>query len=196
MLKEEFHAVVRQHEAPLIRYAVSILHNEHDAQDIVQDGFIRFLKECDLDKDGGGIDNVRAWLYRVVHNLAVNHLRKRQLPEKFVQQEQAEDMTDDASPDKHLSVKEECETAGIMLSTLKEREQQILILKIVEDKSYKEIASLMNLTISNIGFILHNALGKLRKKMTSSEPPSKNDQEPDSDSFSEMYKDLLVQSEE
>ena len=45
---------------------------------------------------------------------------------------------------------------------MNEREREIVILKMEHDKSYKEIAEIMNLTVSNVGFILHGALKKVR----------------------------------
>ena len=53
-------------------------------------------------------------------------------------------------------------TRNICFESLNEREREIVILKMEHDKSYKEIAEIMNLTVSNVGFILHGALKKLR----------------------------------
>ena len=162
-MKEDLTAVIDQYEEPLIRYAMSMLQNLHDAQDVVQEAFIRFLKQV-RDKDAE-IANVKAWLYRVVHNLAVNFLKRKHLPDRFVADEMASKQADEVAPDRQLTLKDDSKVATVMLETLKEREQQIIILKVIEDKSYKEIASMMNLTVSNVGFILHTALAKLRKRM-------------------------------
>ena len=48
-----------------------------------------------------------------------------------------------------------------MLKKLPEREQRIVTLKVVDGKSYKEIAEIMGLTTSNVGFILHTTMKKL-----------------------------------
>ena len=58
--------------------------------------------------------------------------------------------------------KDDVALARSLFESLNEREREIVILKMEHDKSYKEIAEIMNLTVSNVGFILHGALKKLR----------------------------------
>jgi RNA polymerase sigma-70 factor (ECF subfamily) len=58
--------------APLYRYLVLIIWNPGEAEDLVQEVFVRLLGQLN---DGKSIDNLRAWLFRVGHNLAANRLR-------------------------------------------------------------------------------------------------------------------------
>jgi len=46
---------------------------------------------------------------------------------------------------------------------LDQREREILSLKVEQGKSYKEIASILDLSVSNVGFILHSAMKKMQK---------------------------------
>ena len=52
-----------------------------------------------------------------------------------------------------------------MLDVLNDRERQIVMLKIVDELSYKEIAETMEISVSNVGFILHNSMKKMAKAM-------------------------------
>ncbi|MCJ8329743.1 MAG: RNA polymerase sigma factor [Lentisphaeria bacterium] len=152
------------HQGELLHYAYGLVKNQDTAQDVVQDAYIKYLKQVKEKKD---IANVRAWLYRVTHNNAMDHLRKfkrvSELEPEFA--ERIEDKQ--AAPDKSLEIKDASEAAVKLLGTLPEREQQIITLKVMEDKSYKEIAEIMGITSTNVGFILHSALKKLRTDLKS-----------------------------
>ena len=62
-------AVLERYERPLLRHAGSVLADPVAAQDVVQECFLRLLA------NGQPVDNLSAWLHRVTHNLAVDHLR-------------------------------------------------------------------------------------------------------------------------
>src|SRR6266566_2020689 len=57
------------HESALLAYAQSLVKQNETAQDIVQEAFMR------LHADFDNVRQPQAWLYRTVHNLALNHLR-------------------------------------------------------------------------------------------------------------------------
>lgn len=63
--------------------------------------------------------------------------------------------------------------ARSLFESLNEREREIVILKMEHDKSYKEIAEIMNLTVSNVGFILHGALKKVQERLQGEGAPMK-----------------------
>ena len=68
-----------------------------------------------------------------------------------------------------ISEKRDAESlAWNLLDELPEREQRIIVLKVMEGKSYKEIAEIMDLTSTNVGFILHTAMKKLAKQLKTS----------------------------
>ena len=64
--------LVHEHQSPLIRYARSIVQDEHIASDLVQESYLRLCQQSPADLEGGEA----AWLFRVCHNLAVNRYRK------------------------------------------------------------------------------------------------------------------------
>ena len=165
-LTEEINEVVSEYEEALLRYATRILKNPDLAQDMVQDAFIRYLKYREGGKE---IEKPKAWLYRVTHNLSLDHIRKHSRMGSL------DDETAAVVPDKpgmapdELTDKRDAEAlAWDMLKELPEREQQIVTLKVVENKSYKEIAEIMDLTTTNVGFILHTTMKKLAKSLKKS----------------------------
>ena len=75
-LADEITAVVEDYQAPLLRYAGRMLRNAVQAEDIVQGAFTKFIKH--RQDSGESIRNVQAWLYRVTHNLVLDHIRRHQ----------------------------------------------------------------------------------------------------------------------
>jgi RNA polymerase sigma-70 factor (ECF subfamily) len=152
--------VMAEHESALLRYATRILRDPDAAQDVVQDTFIRFSRHC-----GNGARpprQVRAWLYRVTHNGAVDHIRResrlRRLHEK-----QAEEIEHAAPPGQRQNLDQE-ERLNMVLAAvrrLKPAEQQVVILRLQEGLSYKDIARITRRTEGNVGCLLHHAVRKV-----------------------------------
>ena len=158
-LSEKINQVISEHEISLVKYVTGILKDPEQAKDIVQDALIRFLRELKKESE---IKNERAWLYRVCHNLSLDHIRKfKKRSSSF--EEVLPTIQDDSvkSPDDELNLKEQKELVVESLKELNEREQKIINMKVRENSSYKDIAEAMGLTVNNVGFILHRAMKKL-----------------------------------
>ena len=164
-LEEDVNQIVNEFEVPLLRFAVRILRNPEVACDIVQEVFIKYVRyRQNTTKET--IQNVKAWLYRVTSNLALDYIRKHQRVEEL-DEEMVKKVShsNNGNPASLLSEKDAESTAWTMLKTLGDREQKIVLLKVIERKSYQEIASIMELSATNVGFILHTSLKKLAKIM-------------------------------
>jgi len=165
-----FEAIVSHYEIRLIRYVSRIVNSDDVAQDIVQDTFIRLFRKWQDTLEPG--PKISSWLYRVAHNRAVDYIRKQSRRHEL-HQRHAGEQPDFAPPDRGAGFRigEDAARAAAALDTLNEREQQLVILKVYEEKSYKEISEITGLTTSNVGYILHHAMKKmaavLRKTKTS-----------------------------
>lgn len=164
-LSDELNALVAQYQQPLCRYAAGIVHDPDGARDLVQEAFVKYLRH--RHSDPTPIDNPGAWLYRVTHNLALDHRRKygRLSPlEATTDPDAPQDQLADehaSDPAAQLQRREATALAWQCLDQLNERERQMVLLKVMEEKSYKEIAAIMELSVTNVGFILHVAMKKL-----------------------------------
>jgi RNA polymerase sigma-70 factor (ECF subfamily) len=152
-----------EHEAPLLRYARSMV-GEAKAEDVVQDVFLKLCSESKDDIEG----HLAAWLYRVCRNRAIELLR--------ADRKHTEPLDDDAAgPDSGpvgaLEREEALSRVGAALSRLTRREREIITLKVDSGLRYKEIAEVMSLSVSNVGFILHGAIAKLRQELRESDAP-------------------------
>lgn len=160
----EFERTVSHYEAALLRYASRLLCDQSAAQDIVQDTFIKLFKRWQEEMEPS--PKLSSWLYRVTHNGAVDYLRKvtrkRELHKKH-----ASERPDSIPPNRGdgFRISESAAHAAAALEILDLRERQLVVLKVYEEKSYKEIADITGLTTSNVGYILHHAMKKMAAEL-------------------------------
>ena len=126
---EAFEAVVRHYESALLRYAGCVLNDPDGAQDVVQDSFIRLLHRWKGEMTPGG--QMTNWLYRVVHNCAVDRVRKTARRRLLHRRASAEHETV-VAPDRGAAfrVSDRAARAAAALQTLDLRERQLVILKV------------------------------------------------------------------
>ncbi len=169
-----FEAVVAKHEAALLRYVARILRDADAAQDVVQDTFLKLFRRWnDVVKPGA---NLSTWLYRVAHNEAVDCIRKRQRRQAlhFRQSEERRTLQTHAAPAPfgETSGREKVRQA---LDALDLRERQVVLLKVYEEKSYRDIADIAGLSVGNVGYILHHALKKMAAQLTNGKVSTGNE---------------------
>ena len=145
-------------ESPLLSYALRLSGQLGAAQDLVQEAFMR------LHAQFNDVREPRRWLYRTVHNLALNYRRelRKIIPLVSQQQQNAPPSVDPPDPqplpDEQLSRLEGIGLVRLSLETLDARSQTLVRLKFNDNLSYKEIAGRTGLSVGNVGFILHHAL--------------------------------------
>lgn len=162
--RKDFEAIVSKYEGALLRYVSHIVRDPDAAQDIVQDTFIRLFSNWK--EEWAPCTKLANWLYCVAHNIAIDYLRSRRR-RALLHMVQAKEQPHSAPPDvgQPAQVSQQALEAADALGTLNMREQQLVILKVYEEKSYKEISEITGLTVSNVGYILHNALKKLAQQL-------------------------------
>ncbi len=155
-----FEVIVSHYEVRLIRYVARIVNGEDAAQDIVQDSFIRLFKKWKDELVPG--PQVSSWLYRVAHNRAVDYIRK-QSRQSELHKRHAVEQPDFIAPNRGdgFRIGDRAVMAAAALENLDERERQLVVLKVYEEKSYREISEITGLTTSNVGYILHHAMKKM-----------------------------------
>lgn len=151
---EAFEAVVGRYEAQLLRYAARVTNNRDAAQDVVQVAFLRLFENWTEPLEPS--PKLSNWLYRVTHNCAVDFIR-RESRRKEMHHAQAAEKPDSAK----FTFGDYTDKALKAISVLDMREKQLVLLKVFEEKSYKEISEITGLTVTNVGYILHNAMKKM-----------------------------------
>ena len=160
----EFEAVITAHESVLLRYVTRIVNDAAAAQDVVQETFIKLFRAW---RNGARpTDNLRAWLYRVAHNAAIDYIRGESRLQRLHEQEASERAAPDSAVPAYPG--NPPERAHIVLDHLRRldpAEQQVLLLRMQEGLSYREISLITGRTEGNIGCILHHAVKKISQSL-------------------------------
>jgi len=156
-------AALRKHEGPLLRYAASLA-GETRAQDIVQDAFLRL---CSQPAESVR-DHLAAWLFTVCRNRA---LELRRADRRLSPIEENDDVIEspDSGPIAKLERAQSLSRIGLAMAALPRKQCEVLRLKVEAGLSYKDIAEVMGLTVSNVGFILHTAIARVREGLAEQE---------------------------
>lgn len=167
----ELTALLDRFERPLVRYAQSITGDLESARDVVQETFIKLARGGMNSSNSEGGDKARhteAWLFTVTRNRALDHQRKfsRIIPMPLFEDRPC------AAPGP-AAVLEQQESASALfrlLDALSPNQREVIRLKFQNDLSYREIAEVTRLSVSNVGFLLHTGLKKLRELLREQSP--------------------------
>lgn len=139
---------------PLLSYAYHVAGPSGDAEDLVQ---IAFLKLFDQLQSRAPIENVRSWLYRVVHNAAIDQLRHQGRQDFLVSEWLAESVAAPSSAEQDLILRQRIAQS---LSLLNERERHCLMLR-ADGLSYKEISEVLSISVKAVSVYLVRGLKKI-----------------------------------
>ncbi len=164
----ELETAVRQYQVVLIHYARQMLPDRPDqAQDVVQDAFLRLRKAL---LNGTRIRSTRNWLFRVAHNLTVD-LNRRENRSTELQEPMIQTWTDTSGfanaprdPGAVFSEKEARELALRELQRLPDAEKQILLLKLFERLTLREISEITGTSIATVHYRMGCGLRTLTKR--------------------------------
>lgn len=153
---ESIEALFGAMESPLLSYAHRLLQDAEAAEDVVQEAFLQLHAQFDRVRDA------RRWLYRTVHNRALNQRRKaeRLVPLKAgTEGPTAVEPTDPQPlPDEQIARLEGVGLVRLSLGRMEPRSRELLQLKFRDGLSYREIGERTGLTVGHVGYLLHHAL--------------------------------------
>ncbi|BCU76184.1 RNA polymerase sigma factor [Luteolibacter sp. LG18] len=148
--KPSFHQIFEAEETPLLRFAHGLTGVRETAEDLVQEAFLR------LHQHWADVQQPRAWLYRCLRNLAINHLRQRNRESPLDDDHEWEGPARTA--DHQLGRMEAVGTLRLLVSELDDGDRQLLKLKYQEELKYDQIAARTGLSAGNVGYKLHHLL--------------------------------------
>jgi RNA polymerase sigma-70 factor (ECF subfamily) len=166
-----FEELVRQYDQPVLRLALNLTRSEQDAQDIFQEAFLKayrnlgsFRFECSF----------YTWVYRIVTNLCLDHLRKKQVrkeeapvavDKQGVEYDRLERQADEragSNPEHDLMRRELGHKIGRALERLTPRERMVFELKHYQGLKLRTIGEMLNTTEDTAKNTLFRATQKLR----------------------------------
>jgi RNA polymerase sigma factor (sigma-70 family) len=152
----------------LHRYCARLMGSVIEGEDVVQDTFARALVALGELQE---VPPMRAWLFRIAHNRALDLLRSRAI-RAAEPIEAAHEVADPESPDpvEVMMRREAVETAVSRFVELPTMQRSVVILKDVLDQSLEEIAAMLDLTVNAVK--AHLARGRARLKAINAQAPA------------------------
>jgi len=157
-----YEALFKQWYEPLCRYAYNILHDQDEAEDIVQKIF------CTLWEQRGKMEirtSIKSYLYRMVHNASLNKIKQLQMQAEHHEQIINSSITAENQVEQTLIHKELYRQIELAISTLPERCREVFLLSRMQNLSYIQIAQQMQISPNTVETQIVKALKILRTKL-------------------------------
>jgi RNA polymerase sigma-70 factor (ECF subfamily) len=161
--QERFEAEALPHLKALYRAAYRMTSNTHDAEDLVQETFLRAYRAFHSFTPGS---NIRAWLHRILQNARTDAFRRQKRAPATVELPD-EGPAAPATPPASEAGNPEVARA---LARLPDVFRIALVLRDVEDLSYQEIASVLGIPIGTVMSRLHRGRALLRESLAGTRP--------------------------
>lgn len=169
--RDAFRTLFERYHRRAYALAFGVVRHQDDALDVVQDAFIKAHKY--LDKFEGN-SSFYTWLYRIVMNLAIDHLRKhRRVKPVELDETKLDEGGDDAllprilggNPGRALMDKEIRGRIDSALDELSENHRAVLVMRELEGLSYEEMAQAMNCSKGTIMSRLFHARKNMQRRL-------------------------------
>jgi RNA polymerase sigma-70 factor, ECF subfamily len=141
--------------------------NRHDAEDLTTQTFLRMLES--ISRFRWGTAPFSAWLFRIAHNLAMDHFRasRRWQPEEDVPEQPGDEEPSAETAAMHSIGRQ---SMFELIDDLSPEQQQVLTLKFVFNFSNGEVATILGKTEGAIKSLQHRALASLQKQVDRTRP--------------------------
>ncbi len=156
----EVMCLFEQFRDPLLRYALSFGICMHDAEEVIQEVFLSLFRHLQLGKSR---KNLRGWIFRVAHNLALKQRYANQgLRDRTDSGETVVQLQSDPSPnpEEHLSNAQRRRLLLAVVDALPEEEQRCLRLR-AEGLRYREIAAVLGISLGSVSNLLTRSIERL-----------------------------------
>jgi RNA polymerase sigma-70 factor (ECF subfamily) len=148
---------------PLRRYLLGFSLALHDSEDIIQETFLALFQHL---RRGKPRQNLRGWLFRVAHNLALKkHQRSRQDSRSIVQSSiTSENLFIDPAPnpEDQLAISQTQKRLKTVLQTLPEQSRRCLYLR-AEGLRYREISEVLDISVGSVSLCLERSLAHIAR---------------------------------
>jgi RNA polymerase sigma-70 factor (ECF subfamily) len=158
-------ALVETYSSLLFRVAHSVLRSRAEAEDVVQDAFVRVLEHR---RSLIAIQDMRVWLVRIAWNLAIDR-RRRIRPEQFDEGFAESLVARNLPADEALNEAQRLRSVLRELERLPKAERNVLLLSVVEELGTVEMAEVLGRSESAVRALLFRARTRLRERLEEGE---------------------------
>jgi len=159
---QAFETKVLPSKNKLFRFALRLLGNEDEAQDVVQEVLIKVWNGRESMHQ---INNWEAWCMRLTKNLSLDRLRAQQRKATDSLVVGMEVRQDGLSPYEKTELTESMQQVSKLMASLPEKQRQVMHLRDVEGYSYNEICEILELDMSQVKISLFRARNSVREKL-------------------------------
>ena len=156
----QFFEVLRD---PVYHYLLAVFGNSAEAEDVTQDAFLQLYRAL---QSGQAIENVRCWIFRVAHNLAINQKKHNQFlnPLDARSWDELRHLLPDPglNPEQRILQQEKFEQLHATLGRLSLQERQCLHLR-AEGFRYREIGEVLGIDTKSVAEYLRRGIKKLMR---------------------------------
>lgn len=163
-------ALFREHNRALLAFLQCRLGSLADAQELAQEAYVRMLTLEHPEQ----IDSLRAFLFRIAANLAVDRLRMRKLreaPSMDEVMEPAPELHLAPVPERHVSAAEQWRELQAALRELPAKTSRAFVLHAIEGRDFETIAQSMKLSARMVRYHVTRALAHCRARVEEREMP-------------------------
>ena len=161
-----FELLVRRYEGPLLRHARTLLRHGSGAEDTVQEAFLRLAKTPpDLEgREDVPVDReLSAWLHRVTRNLCLDVMRSEQRRRAREAERASEANAVEAREVEALDTRSAVEHS---ISSLPDDQREVVSLRLLEECSYAEIASITGRNVGTVGWLISVGMKALARDLS------------------------------
>ncbi len=171
---EAFRELVRRYERPVFSLIFRMVRDRELAEDLAQDTFVKVLNHIDRYRPEFKLSS---WLFKIANNVAIDHLRKRQVP-TISMDGSPHAATPDAVESSRFEIADQQESALAemesrelgsaiekAIASLRPEYRACIMLRHVEDRSYEEIAATLDLPLGTVKTYIHRARHELRQAL-------------------------------
>lgn len=161
-IEEEVILLFDEFREKLLRYTISLGIGVQDAEDVTQEVFLSLFRHLRL---GRSRSNLRGWIFRVAHHLALKHRNSRQrqqartAPDNFLIDAQADSA---ANPEEQLNDERRRRRLALVFLVLPERDRWCLLLR-AEGLRYREISGVLGMSLGAVSNSLARSLARLAR---------------------------------
>ncbi len=157
---EAFGELYDEYIQKIYRFIFFKTHHKETAEDLTSQVFIKAFEK--IKSYDAGKSSFAVWLYRIARNTVIDYYRTRKSDANV---EDVWDLFKDESLLKDVDNKIQLEKVGKYLQTLEPLQREMIIMRVWNDLSYKEISQIINKSEANCRVIFMRAVGKLKDKV-------------------------------
>ena len=162
---KEFQTHILPHKNKLYRFAMSIVGNAVEAEDVVQEVFIKIWQNREK---LNSLKSVEAWSMKLTKNLSIDKLRSKHRRTDGLESTLSISSSDQ-TPDKAAEMNDTMSRIKNLMLSLPEKQRQVLQLRDIEGMSYDEISKILDLPLNQVKVNLFRARKLIRAKLIKSE---------------------------